>query len=152
MKIKLVPYKDFWIRAGLSAIITVFFEFLGTESFHDVVNTRFFYTDLIAGFILVFIVTTFIRAVSLYLDKKYPWNKAIFPRIIYQLLIGVLLPAFFVLAYIYVYFFIVMKARNEEVVFFHAEYPIAILMIIFWNLVYVGYFFSLESKKENKEQ
>mgnify|MGYP000941697744 CR=1 FL=1 len=152
MRIKLVPYKDFWIRLCLAVIVTFFFEFLGTESFHDAVNTRFFYTDLIAGFILVFIVTTFIRAVSLYLDKKYPWNKALFPRIIYQLLIGIILPTFFVLSYIYVYFFKIMNAKNEEVAFFHAEYPIAILMIIFWNLVYVGCFLSLENKKEKKEQ
>ena len=152
MRIKLVPYKDFWIRLCLAVIVTFFFEFLGTESFHDAVNTRFFYTDLIAGFILVFIVTTFIRAVSLYLDKKYPWNKALFPRIIYQLLIGIILPTFFVLSYVYVYFFIIMNAKNEEVAFFHAEYPIAILMIIFWNLVYVGCFLSLENKKEKKEQ
>jgi hypothetical protein len=151
MIIKLVPYKDFWIRIGLSLVVVFFFEFLGTESFNDAITSRFFWTDLIAGFILIFIASTFIRSVSLYLDKKYPWNKNFFPRIIYQFLAGVLLPSLFVLAYVYIYFFVIMKATKEEVVFFNAEYPIAVLLVIFWNLVYVGYFFSLESKKEKKE-
>ena len=151
MKIKLVPYKDLWIRLGLSALLAFFFEFLGEESFASVVGHWMFIPDLLAGFILVFVITSWVRFVSMRMDKKFPWNKKLLPRILLQFLLGVVVPSLFVLAYVYVYLYPVMKAYKEEVVFFEAEFPIAVLLIIFWNLVYVGYFFAAESKKEKKE-
>jgi uncharacterized membrane protein YbhN (UPF0104 family) len=151
MRIRFTPYKDFWIRVGVSLLVAVFFVFLGAESVMGVIHSGQFVYDLIASFVLAFILGSYIRLLSIRLDKKYPWNKTTVIRMIYQAVAGVVLPSLFTLAYIYVYMMIIMGLSKEDVVFFHAEFPIAVLLIIFWNIVYAGHFFWQEKKKQNPD-
>lgn len=72
-------------------------------------------------------------------------------RIIYQLITGVLIMSVFVLAYMYTYLIVIMGYRKEEITFFYTEFPISVIFIIFWNVLYVGLFFHKESKNQKKE-
>jgi len=149
MRVTFTPYKDFWIRIGVSVLVAVFFEFLGAESVTGVIHSGQFVYDLIATFVLAFILASYIRYLSIRLDKKYPWNKTTVIRIIYQFIAGVVFPSLFSLAYIYVYMTVIIGLDKEEVAFFHSEFPIAVLLIIFWNIVYAGHFFAQEKRKQN---
>ena len=82
---------------------------------------------------------------------NFPWNKYLATRLIYQLIAAVVIPAIFVLAFMYTYLIVMLGFKKEEVQFFNTEFPISILFIVFWNVVYVGYFFYRESKKSNRE-
>jgi len=105
----------------------------------------------LAGFSLCFIVTTVINLITVYLDKQYPWSHYFTTRLLYQLIAAVVLPALFVLAFMYTYLIVLLGFAKEEVQFFYTEFPISVLFILFWNVVYVGYFFYRESKMSNRE-
>lgn len=145
------PYRDFWLRLGVSVLLAFFFVFLGSDSIRDIVNGKYFIADVLAGFTLSFIVTSSINVITAYLDRQYPWGKFFATRLIYQLVAAVILPAIFVLAFMYTYLIVIIGFKKEEVFFFNTEFPISVLFIIFWNVVYVGYYFYRESKKHKDE-
>jgi LytTr DNA-binding domain len=146
------PYRDFWLRLGLSVLFAFFFVFLGSDSFSNTVKGKYFVADILAGFSLTFITTSLINIITAYLDQQYPWNKYFATRLLYQLIAAVVMPAVFVLAFMYTYLIVICGFKKEEVdFFFNTEFPISVLFIIFWNVVYVGYFFYRENKKSNKE-
>ncbi|MBL0267742.1 MAG: LytTR family transcriptional regulator [Chitinophagaceae bacterium] len=145
------PYRDFWLRLGVSLLLSFFFVFLGTDSFSDIINGKYFLSDVLAGFSISFIVTSLINLITSYLDQQYPWHKYFTTRLIYQLIAAVVLPALFVLGFMYTYLIVLLGFKKEEVQFFFTEFPISILFIIFWNVVYVGYYFYRESKKQKEE-
>jgi LytTr DNA-binding domain len=144
-------YRDFWLRLGLSLVLAFFFVFLGSDSFSNPVNGKYFITDLLAGFSLTFITTSLVNIITAYLDQQYPWNKYFVTRLLYQLIAAVAIPSIFVLAFMYIYLIVMLGFKKEEVQFFNTEFPISVLFIIFWNVVYVGYFFYRENKKSSRE-
>ena len=145
------PYRDFWLRLGISVLLAFFFVFLGSDSITDIANGKYFVTDVLSGFILMFIITSSINIITAYLDKQYPWNKYFTTRLIYQFIAAIVLPAFFVLAFMYTYLIVLLGFKKEEVQFFYTEFPISVLFIVFWNVVYVGYFFYRETRKQKEE-
>jgi len=147
MNIKVSPYHDFWLRLVVSVILTFFFVFLGTSSLIEVVNGKYFIADCIATFTLSFIITTGINIISALLDKQYSWSGHFVTRIFYQIIAGVFIPSVFVLAFMYTYLIVLLGFDKREVQFFHTEFPIAILFIIFWNVYYTGMYFFYEAKK-----
>lgn len=144
-------YRDFWLRLGLSVLLAFFFVFLGSDSLTGTIQGKYFIADLLSGFSLTFITTSLINIITAFLDDQYPWNKYFTTRLLYQLIAAVVLPAIFVLAFMYIYLIVMLGLKKEEVEFFHTEFPISILFIIFWNVVYVGYFFYRQSKISNRE-
>lgn len=145
------PYRDFWLRLGISVLLAFFFVFLGSDSITDIANGKYFVTDVLSGFILTFIITSSINIITAYLDRQYPWNKYFTTRLIYQFIAAIVLPAFFVLAFMYTYLIVLLGFKKEEVQFFYTEFPISVLFIVFWNVVYVGYFFYRETRKQKEE-
>lgn len=145
------PYRDFWLRLGTSLLLAFFFVFLGTDSFADIIKGKYFITDVLAGFSLTFIITSSINIISAYLDKQYPWGKYFTTRLLYQLIAAVVVPSLFVLGFMYTYLIVLVGFKKEEVQFFYTEFPISVLFIVFWNVVYTGYYFYRESKKQKEE-
>ncbi len=145
------PYRDFWLRLVTSALLALFFVFLGSDSIADIIKGKYFVADVLAGFTLTFITTSYINIVTAYLDQQYPWSRYFGTRLVYQLIAGVIITAIFVLAFMYTYLIVLLGFKKEEVQFFYTEFPISILFIIFWNGVYLGYFFYRESKKQKDE-
>lgn len=151
MERPLSPYRDFWLRLGVSVLLTFFFVFLGTDSFTDIINGEYFVTDILAGFSLTFITTSAINIITSYLDQQYPWNRYFTTRLLYQLIAAIILPALFVLGFMYTYLIVLLGFKKEDVQFFYTEFPIAVLFIIFWNVVYVGYYYYHENNKQKAE-
>lgn len=140
-------HRDFWFRIIVSLVFTLFFLFVGSNSIIAILNGLHFWPDFTASFLLIFIVTTYISLLSGYLDKYYSWIKYFPSRFTYQLVAGILLPAAFVLGYMYIYLIVLLNFKRNEVTFFYIEFPIAILFIVFWNMIYAGYYFYTEQKK-----
>lgn len=148
---KISPYRDFWLRLGVSVLLAFFFVFLGSDSIGDIVKGKYFLADVLAGFVLTFITTSAVNIITAYLDEQYPWSKYFTTRLLYQIIAAVAIPGIFVLAFMYTYLIVLLGFKKEEVQFFYTEFPISVLFIIFWNVVYVGYYFYRESKKSNRE-
>jgi hypothetical protein len=151
MTVAVLYRRDFGLRLCVSLILSLFFLFLGSDSIGDIVNGRYFAADFIASFLLVFITTSYISLLSAYFDREYPWTSQAPARIVYQLIAGILVPSAFVLGYMYVYLIVILGFERSEVPFFHTEFPISVLFIIFWNLLYTGYYFYHESRKSKEE-
>ncbi len=143
--------RDFWLRVSIALVFSLFFIFLGTNSISDIINGKYFWADFLSSFLLVFIVITYISQVSANFDVHYPWSSQFATRLAYQLIAGILIPSAFVLGYMYLYLIVILGFEREEVPFFHTEFPISVLFIIFWNVVFAGYYFYQESKKSNAE-
>lgn len=143
--------RDLGVRVIISFFLSLFFLFLGSDSLTAIIRGKYFLADLVASFILIFVVTSYISLLSTYFDSAYPWTKSIGARIIYQLIAGILVPSAFVLGYMYLYLIVILGFDRSEVPFFHTEFPIAILFIVFWNLVYAGYYFYYDSRKSHAE-
>ncbi|MFZ1259607.1 MAG: hypothetical protein WAQ93_03970, partial [Chitinophagaceae bacterium] len=58
------PYRDFWLRLGISVLLAFFFVFLGSDSITDIANGKYFVTDVLSGFILTFIITSSINIIT----------------------------------------------------------------------------------------
>ncbi len=143
--------RDLGIRITVSLLLSLFFVFLGTDSLTDIIRGQYFTADIFASFLLVFIVTSYISLLSAYFDRTYPWNAGAAARVVYQLIAGVLIPSAFVLGYMYLYLVVILGFSRNEVPFFHTEFPIAVLFIFFWNVVYAGYYFYYDSRKSRAE-
>lgn len=151
MKPRFTPYRDFWTRFFVSLFIALFLTFLGSDSLSAVFNSKDFVPDVLAGFILSFIVTSLINLVTSYLDIHYPWTSNIITRIFYQFIAGILITSVFVLAYMYTYLLVIRGYKKEEILFFYTEFPISVAFIAFWNLVYVGFYFYRVSTTQKAE-
>jgi len=144
-------YRDFWLRFITSIVLAFFFVFLGSDSLADVAKGKYFVADVLSGFTLTFIVTSYISIVTAHLDNQYPWNKYLTTRLLYQVVAGVVVPSMFVLAFMYTYLIVILGFQKGEVNFFYTEFPISILFITFWNVLYVGFFFFRENTKNREE-
>lgn len=149
--LKLLPYRDFWLRLTVSVLLAFFFVFLGSDSIIDIVKGKYFISDILSGFFLTFIVTSSINIITAYLDQQYPWSKYFATRLIYQLIAAVVIPSTFVLGFMYTYLIVLLGFSKNEVQFFYTEFPISICFIIFWNVVYVGYYYYIETKRSKDE-
>lgn len=154
MNSRFTPYRDFWARFFVSAFIALFLTFLGSDSLSAVFYDKNFVPDVLAGFIVSFVVTSLINLVTSYLDIHYPWTSRtsnIITRVFYQFIAGVLIMSVFILAYMYTYLLVIRGYKKEELSFFNTEFPISVAFLIFWNLVYVGLYFYRINKKQKAE-
>lgn len=151
METNFVAYRDFWLRLGVSVLFSFFFVFLGSDSLIRTINGKYFIADILAGFSLSFIITTVINIITIYLDNQYPWNKYFITRLLYQFIAAVVLPALFVLGFMYTYLIVLLGFTKNDVPFFNTEFPISVLFIVFWNLVYLSYYFYRENKNQKEE-
>lgn len=151
METNFVAYRDFWLRLGVSVLFSFFFVFLGSDSLIRTINGKYFIADILAGFSLSFIITTVINIITVYLDNQYPWNKYFITRLLYQFIAAVVLPALFVLGFMYTYLIVLLGFSKNDVPFFNTEFPISVLFIVFWNLVYLSYYFYRENKNQKEE-
>lgn len=143
--------RDLGVRVIVSLLLSLFFQFLGSDSLSAIINGRYFLADFLASFTLVFIVTSYISLLSAYFDNDYSWTSRAGARILYQLIAGILIPSAFVLGYMYLYLVVILGFNRNEVPFFHTEFPIAVLFIVFWNMLYAGYYFYYDSRKSRAE-
>lgn len=151
MNKRFFTYRDFWLRLVVSVLFAVFFVFLGSDSLTTTIQGKYFVADLLAAFSLSFLVTTSINIVIVHLDKQYPWNRYLFTRLIYQLIAAVLLPSLFILGFMYTYLIVLLGFEKNDVQFFTTEFPISVLFVIFWNLVYLSFYFFRENKQQKEE-
>ncbi len=102
-----VKYRDLGVRVLISMVISYLMTRQGRyEQISVTLSRNGFVSALITGTITAFLIMSLIRALSLKLDKKYPWDGAAVPRLFLQYAIGLglgLVLAFLIMALHYVY-------------------------------------------------
>ena len=132
-----VRYNDFWIKIIGSLIASEMIDSIGRdESIFRRITHPYFYTDLLGGFVISFILWELVRFVIRRLDKKFSWIDYPAQRIFLQFLFAIVTPAF--LCFVFTLLFMKL-AYNQDIFkteWLYNEFYVVILVIVIINLVY----------------
>jgi hypothetical protein len=142
-------YNDFWFKIGGSLVASQIIDSIGREeSYFQRFTTKYFYTDLLGGFVIALLLWETVRFVVRYLDKSYDWFEKPIQRILLQLLLGVFVPA--LLSFFFTFAFMRL-AYNQDIFktqWLYNEFYAVILIIVLINLVYFTWWLYLASVKQ----
>jgi len=132
-----VRYNDFWIKIIGSLVASEMIDSIGRdESIFRRITHPYFYTDLLGGFVISFILWELVRFVIRRLDKKFSWIDYPAQRIFLQFLFAIVTPAF--LCFVFTLLFMKL-AYNQDIFkteWLYNEFYVVILVIVIINLVY----------------
>lgn len=132
-----IVYKDFWFKIIGSLVASQVIDSIDREeSYFERLSSKYFYSDLLGGFVIALILWEIVRFSTRYLDKKYSWIENSFRRTLLQFLLGVCVPALF--SFLFTLAF--MKLAYDQDIFrsgwLYSEFYTVIIIILFINLVY----------------
>jgi len=144
-----VKYADLPIRIIGSLAIAHFLNHIGREeSFFELLTKGFYYSEMLITALTVFLVWTWVRQVTIYLDGKYNWRGQGLMRLLLQLLFGWGGAALIALGLTAIHWHFILDQQFEDSSFFIYEFPIALVFIL---LINVGYtFFYIWKTTEQK--
>ncbi len=134
-------YKDAWVKFFGSLFCSHFIEVMGrTESIFQLLRTKSYLLALSSGFVISWILWTYVSRVTVFLDERYDWFTHTVQRIFLQLLLGVFLSA----GWLYLLTLVQMRwlfhQDINEVEYLLYEFPAACLLIVLVNTYYLVYY------------
>lgn len=146
-------YKDFWFKIIGSLVASQIIDSIGREeSYFQRFTTKYFYTDLLGGFIIALILWETVRFTVRYLDKNYNWFEKPIQRVLWQLIFGVVAPA--LLSFFFTFAFMRL-AYNQDIFktqWLYNEFYTVILIIVLINIVYLTWWLYLAWTEENNKK
>jgi len=146
-------YKDFWFKIIGSLVASQIIDSIGREeSYFHRFTTKYFYTDLLGGFVIALLLWETVRFVVRQLDKNYNWFEKPIQRILLQLIFGVFTPA--LLSFFFTFAFMRL-AYNQDIFkteWLYNEFYAVILIIVLINIVYLTWWLYLTWVQENKQK
>ena len=145
-----IAYNDFSIRlfaTFLAAYIVT--EYGGNEPLLPRLLTIEFYLEFGTSFLITFILIEYIYRITVYLDRRHPWDIRLPQRIILQILIGILLPS--LLAYLMAAIYFALLGANITDTNYHlyALPFIASLITLFNGYYLIRFLFIKMQTSEN---
>jgi LytTr DNA-binding domain len=115
-----------------------FFISLGrTEAFTDLLTQQWYYFELVFVAAINFIILFYCLLVHTNLNAQLPLREAPAKRLLWQVGVGVLIPAFIAFMLTYAYMRLILNQDIRSTTFFIYEFPISIVIIIMINLVLI---------------
>jgi len=146
-----VHYKDLILRIIGSLAVAHFLNHIGRlEGFFELLTKPFYYRDMFFTFTTLFLVWTYVRQVSIFLDSRYNWKVVPLQRLGLQLFFGWAIAAIVALGLTFIHWHFVLDQRFSESSFFEYEFPIALIFLLLFNVGYFIYFQLKTSELENK--
>lgn len=137
---KKIRYRDFPIIVIGSLLIAQFLIGLNNDGFLELIFQPGYYLDLLGVSIIVFFVWYVIRAITIRLDLRIPWETRFSQRLLYQFLFGIGGMALLSLTLAMLHFTFVIRQDIREGTFFVYEYPIGIIITVLLNVYYFAYY------------
>lgn len=132
-------YPDRWLVVIGSVLIGYFFVAIGTgESLFEFLSKPAHLRDLLGASLMTALIWLWVRTVTVWLDRRYDWFAQPIRRIVGQLLLGVGLTVLGSLGMAMVYFSLVVGQPITESTYPMYEFPISILFIVGFNVLYLG--------------
>jgi len=142
-----VKYHDHLMRFVLAVIgAHVMVLYNDPQDFYEAVFTASYIRGFIASLIISYIIVYYIQGATIMLDKKYDWQADTLLRIIFQLVFGILVPAFVVFLLV-AFFMWIYNINVFKTSYLRQDYPLAILMLLVLNLYYFGLYCFIKLKK-----
>lgn len=138
---KTTKYPDFWFRLFGSLFFSHLVETLGRNvSIAEQLLTRDYWYALLTGWLIAFLLWTFISVVSSRLDDRFDWLATTMPRLAWQLLLGIFLPALLVFFLSWLQVKILFDQDIIENGYHLTEFPFSVLIITLINGVYFAWY------------
>jgi hypothetical protein len=136
------PYKDRYVKIIGSFLTSHFIEAMGREeSIFQMLLRPSYYTALLSGAVIAFLLWELISRVNVSLDHYFDWLERTFPRILMQSLFCLFIPA----TLLYILTFLQMKFLFHQDIlqteFLLNEFPAACILILLVNMYYLTYYF-----------
>lgn len=141
-------YRDFRFRLLVAVCAALLASELGSSSsLLERILSPEFYLEFGVSLAISFIIVTLVNIATVQLDKRYPWTERLVARTLLQCIFGVAGPSLvvFLMAAIYFRAFGVNIFRTDYLYF---AFPFIIALIFIFNLYYFGYYFYLQSRKQ----
>lgn len=144
-----VVYKDFWFKIISCLVSSYIIDALDREeTIFQRLGSKYFYIDLVGGFVIALILWEIVRFGTRYLDKKLSWTEHPVKRTLLQLLIGVLLPSLFS----FIFTLLWMRLAYDQDIFktswLYNEFYTVIIIILFINVIYFSWWLYLVWKQQ----
>jgi len=153
MRLQTPVYKDFWVKIIGCLVISEIIDAMGREdSFFQRLGSKYFYFDLLSGFVIALLLWEITRFMVIWLDRHYDWLEKPFKRIASQLVFGIAVPALlsFLLTSLY------MKLAYNQDIFktswLYSEFYTVILFIAFVNVIYFTWWLYLKWKTQSSAE
>lgn len=132
-------YRDRWLIAIGSLVIGYFFVAIGTgEGVLDLLSQPMHIRDLFGVSFMTALIWLFVRSVTNWLDQRYDWFEQPLRRVASQVLLGVGGATLVSLSMAMSYFSIVVGQPIAESTYPIYEFPVSMLFIVGFNIVYLG--------------
>ena len=131
---KYLHWKPIVIQALLSSFVLTFYTL--ENSFAQSIFNPIHLLAWLLSFVLMLPIVALCAAISRFLDRKIPWEKDLFRRGIYQLVLGVFLVAAFALTMVYTWYYYLFNIDLWQSDYFSRDFVVvlsSILMINFYH-------------------
>ncbi|HMU71231.1 MAG TPA: LytTR family DNA-binding domain-containing protein [Ferruginibacter sp.] len=137
-----IHYKDTLLWAAGYPIAALSFIFLANDnSLTTLIRLPTFLSDILFALVVTFAAGVYIRRITRILDARIPWHDGFRRRLLYQFLLGILVPltVSMLLEVVYLYSARIPLASSSIV---NLELPLAFIFLLLANLFYlVNYLF-----------
>lgn len=142
-----VDYRNRKLRLAFALFAAVHMVLFGRPSdIYATLTSADFYLAVGISFLTTWILIEYVHFIAIKLDGRYGWRTAYLQRSLWQLLLGLLLPAVLDLLLISVYF----DFLGEDIFtngYFHIDFPVVCLMLFILNLYYVIHYLIMTDKR-----
>lgn len=139
-----VNYHESWLLPPIAVFVgTYLVLYAVTRSFGEAVFMADFYRAVIPSILAAWVVMWCIVKVAYVLDDKYPWaitwHRGPLVRVLLQLALGVIMPAFFIFGVFATYF--LARGRGDLIIRYALEdFPFVLLMLLGFSVLIWTYF------------
>jgi hypothetical protein len=146
-----ITYNDIWFKLVGCLAISGIIDSLGrTEPIFSRLSTSYFYTDLLGGFVIAFLIWEYVRVVIKKLDRRYDWLYKPVQRVSLQVLFCILAPALLSFAGTLLFMRLAYDQDIFETSWIYSEFYAVVLIIICINLVYFAWWLILYLRQQPK--
>jgi hypothetical protein len=142
-----IVYRDTWFRIIGSLVASQIIDAQGREeSYFQRFTSKYFYIDLLGGFVIAFLLWEIARFSIRFLDRRYDWLQQPVQRILLQAILGVGMPALLSFFFTMAFMRIAYGQDIFQTSWLYTEYYAVILIIVLINIVYFAWWLFLHHK------
>lgn len=146
-------YNDLPIQVCGSFWISYLIDAIGRpESVFERITTSYFYVDLLSGFLITFLLWEYLKRVVMFLDLRFEWFKETGLRLIFQLVLGFVVPSFFSFVLTYWYMKLIWNQDIFISQWLQNEFYVVQILLAFVNFYYFTYWLYLMNGKSTLSQ
>ncbi|MEM6343259.1 MAG: LytTR family DNA-binding domain-containing protein [Bacteroidota bacterium] len=136
-----LSYPDRWLRIIAIPSLALFVQLIGLdwETIKDYVGRDYFYINFLFNTFNAFVMWHIARAVIIYMDRKMPYEKGFSKRVLVQIFSSILLSVSIGELLTFIYIKIIFRSTYWDN-HWNTDIPVAILLIVLLNLVYIGFY------------